>query len=236
MTTVALVHGAWHGAWCFARLADQLAMLGHRPVAIDLPISDVDAGAARYAAVIVSALRDCPDDVVLLGHSMGGLAIPLVPALRPIRRLVFLCALLPRPGNAFDSPGSSVPPAAAGLGVDEAGTSRWTGDRVLELLYGDCDGEVARSAARSLRPQASLPFTEVTPLRSWPEVPSTAIYCAEDRTVPPALFAPVARDLLGREPLLFPGGHSPFLTRPAELAAVLHSVVLRREGVGGDDR
>jgi len=96
VTTFALVHGAWHGAWCFERLVAELQRRDHEAVAIDLPATDVTAGNVAYAGVIEAALP-AGDDVVLVGHSLAGLSVPLVAARRPLRLLVYLCALIPEP-------------------------------------------------------------------------------------------------------------------------------------------
>jgi pimeloyl-ACP methyl ester carboxylesterase len=92
MSTFALVHGACHGAWCWQRLTPELEGRGHRVVAVDLPTEDRSAGNVRYAEIVAESLAGLEDDVVVVGHSLAGLTIPLVAALRPVRRLVFLCA------------------------------------------------------------------------------------------------------------------------------------------------
>jgi pimeloyl-ACP methyl ester carboxylesterase len=96
METFALVHGAWHGAWCWEPLVRELESRGHRTIAVDLPCDDTAAGCAEYAATVIRAL-DGIEDAVVVGHSLGGLTIPLVPA----KRLVFLCGLVPRPGRGL---------------------------------------------------------------------------------------------------------------------------------------
>ena len=98
-STVAFVHGAWHGAWCWDKLRPELEGLGHRVVAVDLPAEDPAAGLQRYAELTRDAIVDA-DEVVLVGHSLGGASIPLVSALRRVRHLVFLCALIPEPGRS----------------------------------------------------------------------------------------------------------------------------------------
>jgi len=50
---------------------------------------------------VTEAIGDPSDDVVLVGHSLGGLTIPLVAERRPVARLVFLSALLPVPGRSL---------------------------------------------------------------------------------------------------------------------------------------
>lgn len=101
MTTFALVHGAWHGAWCWERLTPELEARGHRVVAVDLPCDDPAETFSSYADVIVAALADEDDDVVLVAHSMGGLSMPIAAARRPVARMVFLCALIAAPGRSF---------------------------------------------------------------------------------------------------------------------------------------
>src|SRR5437773_1616556 len=102
--TIGLVHGAWHGAWCWDRLVPELEARGFPCVAVDLPAEDPGAGAGEYAAVVAGALDtavDPAEGVVLVAHSLGGLAIPLVADHRPVRLLVFLCAFLPQPGRSM---------------------------------------------------------------------------------------------------------------------------------------
>ena len=62
--TFGLVHGAWHGAWCWERLVPELELLGHRTVAVDLPAEDPHAGLTRYAELTAAALpvHDCTED------------------------------------------------------------------------------------------------------------------------------------------------------------------------------
>jgi pimeloyl-ACP methyl ester carboxylesterase len=96
VATFCLVHGAWHGGWAWEPLRGELEARGHRVVAPDLPCEDPDAGAAEYAAVVRGALGG-EEDAIVVGHSLGGMTIPLVPA----RTLVYLCAYIPEPGRAL---------------------------------------------------------------------------------------------------------------------------------------
>src|SRR6187551_1345642 len=100
MTTFALVHGAWHGAWCWEQLEPELRTRGHRPISMDLPITDPNAGSAAYARIIQAALPAEDDDVVLVGHSLAGLTIPVVALARPVRGLVYLCGVMRDPGRS----------------------------------------------------------------------------------------------------------------------------------------
>ena len=101
MTTFALVHGGYHGAWCWERLTPLLQQAGDDVVTMDLPLEDGTATFDTYADVVCAALDGCDDDVVLVGHSYAGNTIPLVAARRPVRHLVFLCAMIPDVGRSL---------------------------------------------------------------------------------------------------------------------------------------
>src|SRR6478609_6495733 len=83
MASFSLVHGAWHGGWCWDPVRAELEARGHVVHTPDLPCEDVSAGVAEYVAAVPAA------DVVV-GHSLGGLTIPYVEA----HIHVFLTALV----------------------------------------------------------------------------------------------------------------------------------------------
>jgi pimeloyl-ACP methyl ester carboxylesterase len=226
---IGLVHGSYHGAWCWDFLTPELERLGHRVRAVTLPISDPSLGAADYAKTVEAVLGGASEPI-LVGHSMAGLVIPIVAARRPIRRLVFLAAFLPSPGRsaneqrATEAIDGRVPPR----------TAEWTdlGDDVwmvgpntaTELFFHDAPAAVARWATKRLRPQAYRVFKETTPLTAWPDVESRTIVCREDRALNPDWVRTSSRERLGVTAIELGGGHSPSLTRPAELAQVLSSL------------
>jgi hypothetical protein len=89
------------------------------------------------------------------------------------------------------------------------------------MLYPDSPLERAARAAGRLRRQHWLTMRETTPLVSWPDAPSTYVRCADDRVIDAGWATRAVPDRLGVEPVTFPGDHSPFLARPAELADLL---------------
>lgn len=230
MSTFGLVHGAFFGAWTWDPVRPELECRGHSVIAMDLPCDDPSAGAARYAEVAIEALDGAGEDLILVGHSLGGLTIPVVAAARPLRRMVFLAAFIPEPGRSFrDQYGEEegmFPPLPESLwpSTDEQGMTTWPPERVIPALMPDCPPEVAALAADRLRPQSSTPHAEVCPLSAWPAIPSSYILCGEDRAVGANWARRVARQRLGTEALELPGGHMPMLARPAELAEALDRV------------
>jgi pimeloyl-ACP methyl ester carboxylesterase len=226
MSTFALVHGAWHGAWCWERLTPELEARGHRVVAPDLPSEDPAATFITYAEVVEDSLAG-EDDVVLVGHSLAGNTVPLVAARRPVSRIVYLCAVVPIPGRSFSEQATIerdafVPGYQAGLVADDEGRSRWVDDDIARrTLFADCDERDAHAAFERLRPQAMTPYDVRCPLAAFPEAPRTYVLCTEDRIVNPDWSRRVARERLDAELVELPGGHSPFLSRPAALAEVL---------------
>ncbi|BBX28394.1 alpha/beta fold hydrolase [Mycolicibacterium alvei] len=232
MATFALVHGAWHGAWCWELLAPELIRRGHRVVAPDLPIDEPSAALQTYADVVCAALDglDRADDIIVVGHSLGGSAIPLVVGELPVRRLVYLCALIPLPGHSLAeqiTAGGMVDRTyLSGLGaLDSRDCRSWTDpDRARRAFYEDCADSVAEASVSRLRRQAWTPYRERFPLKQFPAVAATSIICLDDRMVRPDWSRRVARDRLGVDTIELPGGHSPFLSRPRMLSAVLSRI------------
>lgn len=228
MTTVALVHGAFHGAWCFDRLLPELERHGLRPLAIDLPKEDASAGNVHNAEVICDALAE-HEDVVLVGHSLAGLTVPLVAARRPLRRLVYLCALVPQPGlSGFDwipAAGVSVFDWAAHQLDQGDGTALWDVAQGTEMFVNLCTPADQAWAAARLGRQAWLPSSEPCPLAVLPTCPSAYIACTHDRVIDPAWQRRAAREQLGVEPVELVADHSPFLSCPAALADALAALV-----------
>lgn len=204
---------------------------GHDVVAVDLPCDDPSADFATYADVVCAALDAHRDDVVVVGHSLGGLTIPLVAARRPVRHLVYVCALLPAVGRSWedqfaDEPEMMCPGWNVALDVDDRDCTFWSDpDLTRALLYDDCDEETAAAAFARLRPQAPL-GSRLFPLAELPSVSCTSVVCAEDRMLC-AEWAKRAAARLGAELVELPGGHSPMLSRPSAFADALLRVAER---------
>jgi pimeloyl-ACP methyl ester carboxylesterase len=228
VTTFGLVHGAYHGAWCWGPTVAELERRGHRALTVDLPCEDSTAGAAAYAAAAVEAFADADDDLVVVGHSLGGLTIPLVAHARRVQRLVYLCAMLPRVGRTQDDvmddePEMLLPGPPGGIYQGEDGASHWKPQAAVSRFFSDCEPAVATWAAEQLRGQFWVITQEVTPLVGWPDVPSSYVLGTADPIVNPEWSRRIVAEVLGVQPMEIAAGHSPFLSAPVALVDALEA-------------
>jgi pimeloyl-ACP methyl ester carboxylesterase len=228
-TPFLLVPGAGGRAWYWHRLVPELERRGHRAAAVDLPADDDTAGLQRYAAVATAALdaltgAGADGDAVVVGQSMGGLTAPLVAARRPLRLLVLLNAMVPRPGETGGQWWDAVDQAGARAALAREQGRPEDGDVGTDFSH-DVPPEVWAAGAEHAGDQSGTPFGEPWPLAAWPDVPTRVLAGRDDRFLPLALQRRVARERLGLDVDEVPGGHLCALSRPAELADRLDALL-----------
>jgi hypothetical protein len=217
MTQVVLVHGAWHGAWCWDAVVAELHDRQVDVVAVELPFT----GFEDDVAVVRAAIGAAREGVVVCAHSYGGAVVghAVTPASH-VGHLVYLAAfvnggaasaLIERPVALLDA----IVPAGAQCSFDP--------DYAQTIFYGDSSPEIVAAAASRLRPMvldaAAIVATPPAP-RS---VPSTYVVCSRDGAVPPEAQWQMAQGL--DHVVVWPTDHSPFLTRPGDLADLLQRAV-----------
>jgi pimeloyl-ACP methyl ester carboxylesterase len=220
-----LIHGACHGGWCWDRVAPLLAERGHTSTAPDLPCDDPSAGLAEYTGAALDGLGERTDDLVVVGHSLGALIVPMIASRVPTRRMVFLAAIIGAPGASLSELAGvdsdrDLPLGDDGIAFNADGLFRFTDAGARRVLYPDCTPADADWAIARLRYQRSM-WTQVAEFDAWPETEVVSVTCAEDLVVNPEWSDRTARERLGVEPVRMAGGHSPFLSRPADLADAL---------------
>src|SRR3984893_1361490 len=102
MATYVLIPGADGRAGYWRRLSPLLRERRHEVVAVDLLVTDPTAGLEAYAAAITTAIGDRRADLILVAQSLAGFVAPLVAERLPVRLMILLNAMVPRPG---ESPG-----------------------------------------------------------------------------------------------------------------------------------
>ncbi|MBA3910865.1 MAG: esterase [Rhodobacter sp.] len=238
MSDILLVHGSWHGAWCWDRVIPALARLGITATAIDLPGRDGSPTTLEgYAKAILAAASP---GTVLVGHSAGGYAITAAAEDDPARfaGLIYLCAYLPAFGQSLAEmrragPSQPLLPAIR-MAADR---SSFTIDPGLApaVLYHDCPAEVSAQAVARLCPQPVTP--QETPLwpKAAPTLPRHYIICGDDRAIPPDHQARMARDLPPDAVTRLNASHSPFLSMPDRLSVRLAEILRQFRSVRSID-
>jgi pimeloyl-ACP methyl ester carboxylesterase len=226
--TVVLVHGAWHGAWCWHRVVDQLRARDVPLVALDLPGHGDSSEPLGDLLVDAAALRATLDDlveVVVCGHSYGGAVVSEGAADHPaVRSLVFVSAFPLAPGESCAQSVTLPEPVAPtrlvdGIRTDDDGLMTIDPDVAVDAFYHDCPAVDVDLARRRLGPQRRASLE--TPVRraAWQERPSIYAVCTDDRAVP----VPLQRVLAARagEVVEWPTSHSPFFSRPDLVTSLL---------------
>jgi pimeloyl-ACP methyl ester carboxylesterase len=237
MSTFILVHGSWHGAWCWHKLVPRLQKRGHTVIAPDLPSLGRDrtpvnrVSLATWRRHVCNIVDSAPEPVVLVGHSRGGIVISEVAEHRPerVRTLVYLCAFLLANGECLSDVASSdeaslVPPNVVMSEDKTCSTVR--AEALRDAFYGECSEEDVELARLCVQPEATVPL--VTPLELSAEkfgrVPRVYIECLRDRAIPIALQRRMQSNWPCQRVHALDTDHSPFLSRPDELADLLAEV------------
>lgn len=234
MSALVLIHGAWHGAWCWRRVLPGLRAAGHGAHAVTLTgvgerahLLRPDLRLRDHIADVLGLIdaEELGDDLVLVGHSYGGLVMTgvadalLARGLKP-RHLVYVDAVTPHPGESWSSQhapetvrarleaaaqrpdGAMPPPDAAVFGLDGADRD-WVNRRQTPQPAGVYQDRLDFDAARI----ATLPRTFI------------------DCTAPALPTIAVMRERVRREPgwqvLELATGHDPMISAPEALVKLL---------------
>ena len=236
MATFVLVHGGGHGGWCWGPTAAALRRLGHE---VHTPTLTGFGDRSHLAACantfttfvddVVNLLRfEDLHDVVLVGHSMGGVVVPRVAEAVPERidRVVWLSAAVCADGETLLDTIPPSPAIAAAVTVAADGTTTTDPELILDAAIHDGTPEQRRFVHDRHVPYPRHALVEPGRLSAFLDLGLATAYvvATDDRTVEPH----VQRDLAGRLPgaalAEVPGGHDCMITRPDEVAAALVAV------------
>jgi pimeloyl-ACP methyl ester carboxylesterase len=223
--TVVLVHGAWHGSWCWELLTPQLLAGSLAVQTLELPsaTSGVAAGLAEDAHHLNALLSTTGGPIILCGHSYGGMVISAADTGRAdVRHLVYLCAYMTEAGESIESSLRNAGERRPGHWIRRLPDGRTCVDaaRAARLFYDDCTAATRTWALARLRPHWGRCLTDGVQSPAWRGYPSTYVVCDQDRALTPQIqreiYAPRAQRLLTLDT-----GHSPFLAQPQRLAQAL---------------
>ena len=229
--TVVLIHGAWHGAWCWDRVVPRLEAEGITTIAVDLPghgaSTDPLGDLYTHSAFVRELLATIDGPVVLCGHSYGGAVISEAAAgTHSVRHLVYLCAIVPDVGEALAAvmagdvapqPGRSELTAA--MQRHDDGTMTVDLDAAVPVFYDDCAQVDVDAARKQLCAHSAASFGQPLRAAAWHDIPSTYVVCTDDRAIQPEFQRALAtRTTTAVE---WPTSHSPFFSRPDLVADLL---------------
>jgi len=216
--TFVLIPGAGGSSWVWSRVAGFLIEAGHEAIAVDLPGDDETAGLPRYTELVVEAIGARPE-VVLVAGSLGGFTAPLVCERVPVGELVLVNAMIPDPG---ETAGDWWAHTGALHAQEEAARAGGYGpcDGATYFLH-DVDAEVAAEGEPEQRSEADIVFGSVCEFKAWPAIGIRVLAGRDDRFFPVDLQRRVARDRLGVEADVLPGGHLLPLVQPRLVAEYL---------------
>jgi pimeloyl-ACP methyl ester carboxylesterase len=236
--TLVLVHGAWHGAWCWDRVRPGLALAGVPAVAIDLPGHGASTEPLGDLASDAHALRQAIDavggPVVVVAHSYGGAVTAVAAADHPeVRHLVFLAAFPLDVGEScMNAAADEVAPEdgtsllGEALQVGDDGTITLDPVRAEAALFNECAPADVAWAVERLGPQSLAELQGVATAAAWRTIPSTYVVCTKDQ----AVALPVQRALATRCSSIveLDADHSLFASRADDvvrlLVAIAHEV------------
>lgn len=237
MSTFVLVHGAFHGAWCWDKIVPLLEKEGHNAVAFDLPGHGKDntplgeVTLQAYSDRVCEVLDAQTEPVILVGHSLAGMAIAQAAEYRSdkIRLLVYLTGMLPRNGESVFQlvEHDKESTFAADLFISDDGIySNFREEALKDTFYGDCSNEDVARAKSLLTPQAMAP--QSTPVNTTDEksgqVRRVYIECLNDKAIYPAFQKYMYTAMPCEKVIPMNTAHSPFLSAPQELVSHLTSL------------
>jgi pimeloyl-ACP methyl ester carboxylesterase len=191
-----LIHGAWHAAWCWERVAKQLSTKGHLVFTPDLPGHGANIRPAHtitfndYVVSLINLIQQQTEPVTLVGHSMAGLIISQIAEMIPdhIRELVYVSAYIPKDQESL-------------LSIAEAGESRQVSPFLMidqakqeiqlkssaelkNIFFNCCRDEDAEYAMGKIQTQPLKPFVEKVKLSDrYHRVAKRSFVCRYDKAI-----------------------------------------------------
>ncbi|HET6873352.1 MAG TPA: alpha/beta hydrolase, partial [Acidimicrobiales bacterium] len=208
-----LVHGAWHNATCWDGVAAELLMHGRDVTAVQLPFE----GFASDVAAARRAIEKAGDQVVVVGHSYGGEVISAAASgATNVARLIYVAAFMIESADEMAEVmvGSPLMDAL----ITEGDMTRVDPENAGFIFYGDSDLETAERLTSELRPM-KLDGVTADGEPAWRTIPASYLICTDDRALLPAAQRRMAER--AEEVWEWETDHSPFVTRPKELAELI---------------
>jgi pimeloyl-ACP methyl ester carboxylesterase len=214
-----LIPGAGGRSQYWHRVVPLLRAGGSEAIAVDLPGGDESAGLPEYARLVVDAIGD-RKDVVLVAGSLGGFTAPLAASVVSLRSLVFVNAMIPVPGETAGQWWNNTHAIEARQAAAYAHGYSPEFD-LATYFFHDVPAEVVASGEGLQFAEADAVFESACDFPGWPDIPIRVVAGEHDRYFPVEFQQRVAAERLRLDADVLPGGHLIALSRPEPLARYL---------------
>lgn len=235
--TFVLVHGAWHGAWCWEKTEKGLRALGHKTVAVELPAHGKDTRSLQdqslqtYVDEIVKVLDEQEKPVILVGHSMGGVLISLAAEARPekVKKLVYAAAFLLKDGQSGHGMDTGVKPRDL-YAFSPDGRTAVCSEKMLKERYAfRCSKEDQERICANLCDELIEPL--VTPVHitkeNWGSIPRYFIAGTYDPAIDPETVQKMLEALPCEKVYEVASDHDLFDSAPEEFLYALNDIAFQ---------
>jgi len=233
METIVLVHGAWSDASAWDLVTPALKAKGYDVIVVNLPGHGKDN--TSFATITLQSYTDAVKkaignrkNILLVGHSMGGVVISQVAEEIPgqIRELVYLGAFLPRNGESLLSLSQQDADSHIGkyLQVDQAnGTANLAKDGIIDVFAADAPTAVAEYLVANFKADPLAPFATPVTLTdaNFGSVKKVYIHTLNDHAVSYTLQQAMVKNGNVEREYSMPTSHTPFISMPDVLAAII---------------
>lgn len=234
MANFILIHGSWHGGWCWHRPQQRLRNLGHFAAAPDMPAHGRDHRALNglsldaFVEVVTAQLDVLDEPAVMVAHSRGGIVASAAAEARPekVAALVYVAAYMVPDGDRVVEWAQTDQESLVRQHLDVNPTEGWDmlrAEAFREALYHDCSDDDVALCTALLTPEPLAPT--LTPLRltaeRWGAIPRGYVLLKEDRAVGPELQRRLIAHSPCRKVVELQASHSAYLSRPDELTEAI---------------
>ena len=236
--TFVLVHGAWQGAYVWEDVRSQLEAKGQHVVVVELPAHGNDNAAPQTVSIsvyrdkVIEAIHKESGNVILVGHSMGGVVVTAVAEKIPARieKLIYIGAFVPANDQslidlAFQDTesqlGASLIPSADQLTLDVKH------ENIVSIFCQDATTEKQQLVLSKYRVEPAIPFADkaVVTSANFGSVNKYYIHTTQDHAIGTGLQNKMIAGAKITQVLSIDSGHSPFLSKPNEVVSLFMKIV-----------
>jgi pimeloyl-ACP methyl ester carboxylesterase len=238
--TFILVHGAWQASFVWDNVKEQLEKQGHRVIAVELPAHGKDispiaeATLDNYVAKVKSAMNQQEGKIILVGHSLGGAVITQAAAELPDKteKVVYIAGFVPLSGESVNSLSALDKQSEISLDIliasQDFSTVTFANPEINipKIFCHDATLQQKTLLIQNLKAEPTAPMG--TPLQYNTEVFEKTdkyyIYTKQDRAISYGFQQKMAQKAGINKTFIIDASHSPFVSKPKEVAAILQSL------------